>query len=296
MEPNGIELTKSQQQARKLQRLHDEEQSFLRNGSDHDDDENSDDDDQDGYEYPQQHEGDCAILCTAWSRLSSPTRFLLFLAFSAACVYGVYTLGLEEGVREENHFLGGENRGGGNVMSGDEANRHYLSLQNALTPTLIKSTRGACKELIEVLHSYYGGEEKAKDMLMRSWQAGWDLDVKLFLSEDERFNEDGTFSDTESNVDNDNGDDDDTDDNAPDENLSKREKHKMNKHNNNDERNLGKKKKHVKALNDPDSMNSEEEKRWHQSKRERVTKLITTMARALLNPNQSYFMIGTIGR
>jgi hypothetical protein len=27
-----------------------------------------------------------------------------------------------------------------------------------------------------------------------------------------------------------------------------------------------------------------------------VTKLITTMARALLNPNQSYFMIGTIGR
>jgi hypothetical protein len=183
----------------------------------------------------------------------------------------VYTLGVDEGTREENHAVGS---GGGTNNSGSaeskqpqDPNAHYHSIQGALTPTLLESTRKASKELVQLLHNYHGGEQKAKDMLMRSWQAAWELDVELFMDQHHV---------------NDNDDDDNNNSNDDDGNNRK----------------LGKKKKGkiVKPLNDPQDMNDEEKERHHQSKRERVTKLITTMARALLNPNQGKFMIGTIGR
>eukprot|EP00804_Cyclotella_cryptica_P011795 CCRYP_011369-RB/>CCRYP_011369-RB protein AED:0.32 eAED:0.32 QI:174/1/1/1/0.83/0.71/7/1198/743 len=271
----SIELSsKAQEQARNLQRLHDEEQSFLRKNGSHSIDsrgahDDGNEEDEQGYEYPQ-NENDCAVLCSAWSRLSCPTRFLFLLTFSALCFYGVYTLGVDEGVREENHAVGSAARFGGGSESSDsdqskqprDPNAHYLSLQGALTPELMKSTRKASENLIRLLQNYHGGEEKAKDMLMRSWQAGWELDVALFLDRKDV-------------------NDDDDDDNNGDGNNRK----------------LGKKKKNknVKVLNDPQHMSEDQKKRHHQSKRERVTKLISTMATALLNPNQSNFMIGTIG-
>ena len=281
MDPEGhVEIsTKSQQQALNLQRLHDEEQSFLRhgtskgNGSKHYDEEEDDYTDEDGFEYPQS-QSDCQVLCTAWSRLSCPTRFVLFLIFCSVTFYGVYILGVDEGVREENHIaVGGhtsDTRGkttgstGNKVGESPDPNSHYQSLKGAFTPTLLIETRKASKELIDLLQNYYGGEEKAKDMMMRSWQAGWELDVDLFLggqgSEDDV--QDATT-----------GDDDDS-----------------------GNRELKKGKATKEVYNDPGKMTDEEKKRHHMSKRERVTKLISTMARALLNPNQSNFMIGTIGR
>lgn len=291
MEADGIQLTKkSQQQARHLQRLHDEEQSFLNNNTNGTSRENGYEQDEyhdDEYHYHQS--SDMAVLSTAWSRLSFPMRCFLSILFGMSAVYTVYTLGVTEGVREENHQPLHNNN---SFKTGQEANEHYLQLSHAFTPTLLKSTRLAAKELIGTLHDYYGGEEKAKDMLMRSWQAGWELDVQLFLSGDETVsNEDGTLKD------NDNANDDhDKDSKDDDDKLTKRQKRKKkHKANNSDERDL-KKTKTVKALNDPRDMNPQQKLRWEQSKRERVTKLITTMARALLNPNQVNFIIGTIGR
>ena len=305
MDSNGIELpTKAQQQARNLQRMHDEEQSFLRNGGPDIDgnDDHSYDDDEEGYVYPQEQPSDCAVLFTAWSRLSCPTRSILSVLFSVACFYGVYTLGVGEGVREETHFLSGKSNGK-NHRNGPEANKHYMSLQNAFTPQLIKSTRKASKELIDLLHDYYGGEEQAKKMLMSSWQAGWELDKELFLSGDEEYSSADGFldeavrTDISEKTEDDSLSDDSTED---DSNISKREKRKKKKKkkkqsSTNDDRKL-KKGKVVKALNDPADMNDAQKHRWHQSKKERVTKLITTMARALLNPNQGNFIVGTIGR
>ena len=296
-----IELTNSHQQARNLQKLHDEEQSFLRSNGDGSNEYNDDYEEveDEGYEYPQQ-QSDYSVLCTAWSRLSCPTRFILFMLFSVASFYGVYNLGLDEGVREEHHFLNGSKRsgGGGNqgFKSGTEANEHYQQLQNAFTPELLHNTRKASKELIELLHDYYGGEDKARDMLMRSWQAGWELDVGLFLSGDESIsNEDGTEKSAADEGADDDDDNTDDDDNLDDKAKKRQKRKKKKRHNNSNGREL-KKGKVVKALNDPSDMNAAEKQRWHVAKRERVTKLITTMARALLNPNQSSFMIGTIGR
>lgn len=291
MEPDGIQLTKSQQQARHLQRLHDEEQSFLKNGSANNGYEENNDYDDD-YNHHHQTTSDVAVLSTAWSRLSCPTRFLLLILFGTSAMYAVYTLGVTEGVREEHHQLGvTSNDNNEETFTGKQANEHYLQLSHAFTPALLKATRAAAKKLIGTLEEYYGGEEKAKDMLMRSWQAGWELDEELFLSGDEGVsNEDGTFVKSEQQQQQQDATDDD-------EKLTKREKrqkkHKNNGSNNN--RDL-KKTKTVKALNDPKDMNAQQKLRWEQSKRERVTKLITTMARALLNPNQVNFMIGTIGR
>lgn len=333
MGSNGIELINPQQQARNLQRLHDEEQSFLTKKSPssqyddfaeriHNNGYNSDEEESSGYEYPKNNSSDCAILCTAWSRLSCSARFLILAVVSTACVWGVYILGVDEGIRET--FSVGYSDAN-NVISGKEANAHYHLLQHAFTPQLLHSTRVATKELIEVLHNYYGGEEQTKNMLMRSWQAGWELDVDLFLGEDEHANKDGFVEEDEdmighveeeNDVDSAIGIDDEeeessTDDNAndniddstDDENLTPKQKKKKkkrnkkkNKHHGDDSRELGKKAKTVKPLNDPAEMNAQEKERLHQSKRERVTKLITTMARALLNPNQSNFKIGTIGR
>ncbi|KAL7481977.1 hypothetical protein ACHAW6_007688 [Cyclotella cf. meneghiniana] len=274
----SIELSsKSQQQARKLQRLHDEEQSFILKNGNHaqgkQDAYDVDEEDEQGYEYPK-NENDCAGICSSWSRLSCPIRFLLLLTFSAMCFYGVYTLGVDEGTREENRVVGS---GGGKNNSGiakskqnQDPNARYHSIQGALTPAVLESTRKASKELIRLLHNYHGGEQQAKDMLMTSWQAAWELDVELFMDQHHV---------------NDHHDDDDDDDNN---NAN---------HNDGNHRTLGKKKKAkmVKALNDPQDMDDKEKERHDQSKRERVTKLITTMARALLNPNQGKFIIGTIG-
>ena len=293
MEPDGIELpSKSQQQALNLQRLHDEEQSFLRNGTSN---KNYDQhDDEEGFYYSVE-QSDCAIVYSAYSRLSCPARFVILFIVSTLAFYGVYTLGVDEGVREESHDANRANDHG--KLNGADANKHYQSLQNAFTPVRLHNTRKASNELIDLLHAYYGGKEKAKAMLMKSWQASWELDVELFLSQDEGLNEDGTTDDDDQTADRSIIADSIDDDDDSNEQITKKAKRKKNKtKNKNDDKRELKKAKTVKALNDPADMNAQDKKRWHEAKRERVTKLITTMARALLNPNQHNFIIGTIGR
>ena len=53
-----------------------------------------------------------------------------------------------------------------------------------------------------------------------------------------------------------------------------------------------KRKKEAKALNDPDAMSKEEQMQYQQYKRQRATKLVETMARAILDPGRDRFIIG----
>jgi len=175
-------------------------------------------------------------------------------------------------------------------------------------------TRARAQELISTLNDYYGGEEKANVMLVNSWQARWMLD-------DEYSFIDGS--------DNDEGNrelrrlkrskgkklhPDDHDENGDDEEKEEqKKKEKRNKvkeqektapdgnvqNDGNKAKEEQKKKKDKvkqgKVVENPEDMSPEELEQHHHYRRQRTTKLITTMARALLNPNQDTFLIGTIG-
>ena len=56
-----------------------------------------------------------------------------------------------------------------------------------------------------------------------------------------------------------------------------------------------KKQQEGKILVDPETMTPEEMHNYHFNRRQRTTKLVATMARALLDPYRSQFVIGTIG-
>lgn len=288
----GIELKSQQHQAQRLQQLHDEEESFLRDGGD-----------------PPSHSHhtnrptgsnsssfsrDVRVCTTAYSRFSFPTRAIILFVVSSLLFYGAYEFGLDEGVKKENSYLEHQHDGIGmasssgvgssggtkhaddiNSKSGNGAtgrDNNYTNTPGAFTKDLLQSTRKATTELVNMLNDYYGGEDVAVVMLAGSWQAAWKLDVNLFMDEN-----DGSGA---------NDDDDDvstTNDAANDDDQSRR--------------NLGKKKKvkKGKVLNDPDNMSEEQKTKHHHYTKQRTTKLITTMARALLNPTQKNFIIGTIG-
>lgn len=195
-------------------------------------------------------------------------NLLLSLIGGMIVIYMTYEFGVGNGVR---------------VSSGDSINHPAAPSIDTNTPLIdtstnfddipspifsretLHDTRRAATELIDLLHDYYGGENKAKAMLVESWQARWDLEKDSILSNND-------------DIGGQNGNDDSV--------------------NNRGERILGKKKGVKKAsniLNDPDNMTPEELSQNHHHKKERTTKLVTTMARALLNPDQTRFTIGTIG-
>ncbi len=53
--------------------------------------------------------------------------------------------------------------------------------------------------------------------------------------------------------------------------------------------------KEGKVIVDPDNMTPEETQNHNYNRRQRTTKLISTMARAVLDPHRTQFIIGTIG-
>ena len=202
-------------------------------------------------------------------------KLFFFLIGGFAAMYLTYELGVGNGVKV----------GGGDINHEDSSNDYietpststststFDEIDNSIsfTKEILHDTRLAAKELIDLLHKYYGGETKAKAMLVESWQAHWSLEREALLSES---------SDSTGQGGNDNADDDAVNDSE-------------------EGRLLGKKNKGVKKANniynDPDNMTPDELSQHHHHKKERTTKLITTMARALLNPHQTKFTIGTIG-
>lgn len=201
----GIELKSQQHQAQRLQQLHDEEESFLRDGGD-----------------PPSHSHhtnrptgsnsssfsrDVRVCTTAYSRLSFPTRAIILFVVSSLLFYGAYEFGLDEGVKKENSYLEHQHDGIGmasssgvgssggtkhaddiNSKSGNGAtgrDNKYTNTPGAFTKELLQSTRKATKELVNMLNDYYGGEDVAVVMLAGSWQAAWKLDVNLFMDEND---------------------------------------------------------------------------------------------------------------
>lgn len=189
-------------------------------------------------------------------------KLLLSFICGIVLIYFTYEYGVGNGVKVN---------GGGGIDHPDSTTLD--AIPGTFTKDTLHDTRQAAKELIDLLHNYYGGETKAKAMLVESWQAHWNLEKDAVLSDNNGI--DGQNSDSDN-------DDDDND-------LV----------NNHGERTLGKKNKGIKkateVLNNPDNMTPEQLSQHHHHKKERTTKLVTTMARALLNPEQTKFSIGTIG-
>ena len=187
-------------------------------------------------------------------------KLLLSLIGGIFLIYTTYEFGVGNGVKVSTTSGDSINHSAPPPI---ETNANFDdSPSSTFTKETLHDTRQAATELIDLLHNYYGGENKAKAMLVESWQAHWNLEKGAILSNN--------------------------DNEADDESV-----------NNLGERALGKGKKGVKkadnVLNNPDNMTPEELSQNHHHKKERTTKLVTTMARAILNPDQTKFTIGTIG-
>ena len=187
--------------------------------------------------------------------------------------------------------------------------------ESTFTKQTLLNTRRKAQELIDTLHEYYGGQHIAESMLVKSWQAAWMLENEFTLL-------DNNVNDP--NEDDDNVDIDGSNGNGSDsgklrrlgnstkraEKKAQRQKNKPAAEDTDDnvdhdhtltrqEKNILKKKKQGAKegtlLVNPDTMNSDELNKHHHYRRQRTTKLVSTMARAILNPHQSTFKIGTIG-
>ncbi|KAL9182502.1 hypothetical protein ACHAXT_013154 [Thalassiosira profunda] len=315
-----LEMSAAQRQARRLNELQDEEESsLLRNGN----------------ETPRAAASldrlagggpslsrDFAICNTAWNRLSCPTRSALLLVVGALLMLATYEFAVNEGVREQERdnskqtadegawkswrvFADGGGSGAakpkdkGAVNEGAKAPKEQKDedviqrpeVHRVFNKQTLQNTRAAAKELIAMLHEYYGGEKKAGAMLAKSWQAQWPLYGDFVLTDDGDLgvvDEDSTTDRRRRMGRNKAGKDNDKKELTEEEKAEKARK---------DERKEARKKrkKEAKALNDPDAMSKEEQKQYQQYKRQRATKLVETMARAILDPSRDRFIIGTIG-
>lgn len=189
--------------------------------------------------------------------------------------------------------------------------------ESTFTKQTLLNTRRKAQELIDTLNEYYGGQHIADSMLVKSWQAAWMLEDEFTLLDlDSNVNDPNEDDD---NVDIDGSDVNDSDSGKPRrlgnstkraEKKAQRQKNKLAAEDTDDnvdhdhtltrqEKNKLKKKKQGakegKLLVNPDTMNSDELNQHHHYRRQRTTKLVSTMARAILNPHQSTFKIGTIG-
>ena len=208
------------------------------------------------------------------------------------------------------------------------------------TLEILHDTRTAAQSLLDMLDDYYGGRDKATNMLINSWQAQWMLDdVAQWtfgdLVEGGRSLLDAYNDNNDSVAEDDSMEKEDTilrrqqrrrraknnKDAKGDKSAKKQNKDKNRNPNHkedgseeqseeednyevlpreNDEivKSVNKKKKgpkEGKVIVDPNNMTPEETHNHNYNRRQRTTKLISTMARALLDPHRTQFIIGTIG-
>ena len=81
---------------------------------------------------------------------------------------------------------------------GGDATQQQHQEQPAFTNEILSNTRQKAQELIDTLHEYYGGQEKANSMLVHSWQAQWMLSSEFTLidSREENQNDDDDDDDS----------------------------------------------------------------------------------------------------
>mmetsp|Transcript_16493 Transcript_16493/g.34653 ORF Transcript_16493/g.34653 Transcript_16493/m.34653 type:complete len:820 (-) Transcript_16493:297-2756(-) len=214
---------------------------------------------------------DLAICTAAFSQLSKTTRAAALLMACGLISYGAHRL--VETPTAANFVSG--------LTVGREKDFGYEG--RVLTKAQLKDTQRAARKLVDLLHHYYGGETTAENMLMRSWQAQWKLDLNEYLENEEEDGDETAVWDDDDDFGDDFGDGDDSNGDS----HRHRDKH----------RHLGNKYvKQAKVIhNHPDNLTPDQIQQQKHHSKQRTTKLITTMARALLNPHQDYFKIGTLG-
>ena len=278
---------------------------------------------------------DIRVCNTAWTKLSCPTKFIILFVTCTLLLYGTYQLAVDEGVREQvrenaNDVAGtmkkwkvfGNNGGGGDErdknsknVNGNGSNvsknsqieeegasstqAHPTTQQTTFTKETLVNTKRAAETLITTLDEYYGGKDVANSMLVHSWQAQWMLEDEFVLLDG---NNDSNEDENDDDDDDDNvsdGDDDNIDDDTADSDQKNNDSGKPNDRHLDNKREKRKKKnkgaKEGKVIINIDQMSAEELTTHHHHRRQRTTKLVETMARAILNPHQTTFKIGTIG-
>ncbi|KAL3806675.1 hypothetical protein ACHAXA_003450 [Cyclostephanos tholiformis] len=208
---------------------------------------------------------------------------------------GSWTIGsilLPGGIDDDDE----EDRGGGEDDDG-----------RAFTMTMLRDTRASALSLVDTLDGYYGGRERAGNMLVNSWQANWMLDVDDVSMFDGSYSFDEVEEEEEEEDKEEHRDDDDDADEGgeasgdvvgiggggdgeDDDGGRKRQRHFRHVR-----RRTKRMPKGGKALVDIESMSPAELRLHDERRRLRTSKLVSTMARAILDPGRDRFVIGTIG-
>jgi hypothetical protein len=155
---------------------------------------------------------------------------------------------------------------------------------------MLRDTRASATSLVDALDAYYGGRDRANNMLVRSWQAQWMLD-----DDDQPSHQDGSSASEEDAAAANDADDDedaaaDEDDGAEEDDGGHRMQHQRRRRDK-----KAKMPKEGKVLADPDAMSPKELEAHRDRRGLRTSKLVSTMARAILDPRRDRFVIGTIG-
>lgn len=233
---------------------------------------------------------DLVICTTAYSHLSCFTRSTLLCVGCILVLLTTYEFAFDKGVREQMRDIGGEDGGEEmGISNGIEEMRGFInrnkddneghniikdSIENGeggggggrkFTIETLHNTRTTAQSLLDMLDIYYGGRDKATNMLVHSWQAQWMLD------DDAQW----TFGDLVEG--------------GRMLHVNDNKVVVINGHNDD------KGPKSGKVIVNPDNMTPEETHNHDYNRRQRTIKLISTMARAVLDPYRTQFIIGTIG-
>ena len=226
---------------------------------------------------------DLVICATAYSHLSCFTRSTLLCLGCILLLMVTRSFSFDKGLREQMlrnpvEQLGGDIGGVGGINK-DDTEGHGISEDSTTTYNgkgggggrqfaieILHDTRTAAQSLLDMLDDYYGGRDQATNMLVHSWQAQWMLDNDASWTHDDLVVEGGRMLHVNDN-----------------------KVVVINGHNDD------KGPKEGKVIVDPNNMTPEETHNHNYNRRQRTTKLISTMARALLDPHRTQFIIGTIG-
>ena len=248
---------------------------------------------------------------SSWSSRLPSCRSALLGVLGVLAMLATYEYAFDEGVRERRVGGGGgggssssgalllvprsgEGEGeaagedGGESGGGDGGGAAPASstFRRTFTEAMLRDTRASATSLVDALDAYYGGRDRANDMLVRSWQAQWMLD-------DDSSDEGAAIEDADVDVEDaaEGGEEEEMNGAEEDGGRRMRRRHRRRRR----RAKKAKMPKEGKVLSDPESMSPEELETDRDRRRLRTSKLVSTMARAILDPRRDRFVIGTIG-
>ena len=150
---------------------------------------------------------DLVICATACSHLSGFTRSTLLCVGCILVLMVTRSFSFDKGLREQMlrnpvEQLGGDVGGVGGINKDNEGqsiSENSTTTDNGegggggrkFTIEILHNTRTAARSLLDMLDEYYGGRDKATNMLINSWQAQWMLDDDASWTHDNLVVDDG---------------------------------------------------------------------------------------------------------